>query len=780
MTTDLQAEILSSALLQWPGRWSRPELAVALAADGVAPSLPMLARLLLEDLSHPRSSIDAARHLISIGEFDLVARLLSAGTLEADEHDTIGSEYEQAVLRCLAETRYRLATLQRRAHAVEVSLDLEPAGLLLDVERSFRPVAAVLDRCEKRVADAEQRVGAELWAQASTVAASSALDVKPWLDEVRAGLAINDLAKARRMVTEGPGDSKREQIARDSTFVLAHDSDVLAAELSKLTWEITEHNVLDFAKVFSDMTGAVTPRFEVRTAKGGVLLIIRSRWPDLPGWLVVPRGDLALWVSAEGGVTISVLSGPAGEAIPSRAGSVRLTAEQLLRLMVAETSAIGRLRAFLRAVCRQREVVDVLADAGARLSRDDIADLLDLLGAPSATDLVETVLYETGGWPRLINEVLGRAFTHCDSRAALGVQAVLRVRADWWPFAFGMLLEPYRDDDAELLLLIAIVFDGRQQSSFTLADLCDGIDEVAEDPESAERLRVNPGLGYALERLVRDGLFETVDGTAYHLPEDGVRNLLLLGPRGGNILHLARDAVGSAHRRYLAATAEQRAEIGALVIRMISHRQAGTMASIITEMTVIEQTEGQRLLDAVARVRRYADTGLTLDQEFQRAMRPPGPCELGPLLDALGRDQNWRSQGVVRVDLQCPADLYVAANRWLLQQAFANIVDNARLAIQDTGADIGKIRISALEDGDQCVVEIADSGPGLTTERFRELEQRVQVSSRRGHGVGLLHSRLWFQRYGGTLEISPERSDLGGARLTVTLPRAKPLPERLR
>jgi C4-dicarboxylate-specific signal transduction histidine kinase len=195
------------------------------------------------------------------------------------------------------------------------------------------------------------------------------------------------------------------------------------------------------------------------------------------------------------------------------------------------------------------------------------------------------------------------------------------------------------------------------------------------------------------------------------------------------------------------------------------------MSAIRTEMTLIERAQGEELLASLARVRRYTEPGQTLEEQFQDATRPPEPCALYPLLDAMGGNQSWRSHGVVHVDLDCPPDLYVMANKWLLSQAFANMLDNARLAIQDIAVDFGTIRVLVTGDDSRCAIDISDSGCGLTDEIRTELETWRPVPSTRGRGVGLLHSRRWFERYGGNLEIKPWNSDLGGAWFRVELPR---------
>jgi len=79
----------------------------------------------------------------------------------------------------------------------------------------------------------------------------------------------------------------------------------------------------------------------------------------------------------------------------------------------------------------------------------------------------------------------------------------------------------------------------------------------------------------------------------------------------------------------------------------------------------------------------------------------------------------------------------------LLQRAVANLVDNAVKYSPDGGV----VRIKAVTQGDQAVVEIADQGPGMEATAAGD----VDVDS---HRMGLAFVRAIVRRHGGELEIS--------------------------
>ncbi|MFB6612758.1 sensor histidine kinase [Streptomyces sp. NPDC056367] len=778
MTTDLQTEILATALRTWPARWRHPATMLAVAEDRGVPRSGDLVHAFLTDLSRLDTPVTACRRLIGRGEFETVRQLLSEESIEPADRAELTSDLDRAVMRGITDLRYELASLRRRAELTGRPISLDAARLEEQARRSYPPVAAELTDAERRVGEVENNVRRELWAAATaTAAAGPGGAATLWLAEIRSSLATGDLATSRRLVAAGPGRPEPHPDNSDPVSGLDEQGTALAIALSAMADRLTEHTAFDFVRALGRLIGAAAPLYQVRGASDGVLVSLRCQWPGLPRWLAVPDGEgLDLWV-APGNRPPSAPSAPAAWFVtdadvsaPSLPGLARITREQLLDLALTETGSDARLYGLLRLICSQLPVPEVVKDQGSALSLSEVAELLDLLGLPAPPDMTAVLHYESGGRPRLIVDLLTEALCQPGGRAGMGPAALQEARRTSWPRTFEALLEPYRDDHAGLLLLVAVMFHADQEAGFTVDELREGIAAVAASREAAAQLRSLPGLPAAAERLVRDGFFQRRSETGYALSDDGVRHLLPQGPDGRGVRRHAEDAAVAAHRRHLADTAEQRAEIGAQVIRVISHMVSGTMSAIKTELTLIERTQDPELQAAVARVRRYADTGQNLDEQFERAMRPLEPCALRPLLTGMGETQSWRSHGVVRVVLNCPPNFHVMANRWLLGQAFANMLDNGRLAIQETGADLGLMRVTVTSDGSHCTVDIADSGGGLPQERRRLLEARQQVPSTRGRGIGLLHSRGWFESYGGDLEIPAGNSDLGGAWFRVRLP----------
>ncbi len=102
--------------------------------------------------------------------------------------------------------------------------------------------------------------------------------------------------------------------------------------------------------------------------------------------------------------------------------------------------------------------------------------------------------------------------------------------------------------------------------------------------------------------------------------------------------------------------------------------------------------------------------------------------------------------------------------------AVSNLVDNAI----KYGKDGGRITVSAAIDGGDCVIEVADDGPGIPAEHLPRLFERFyRVDKGRsrelgGTGLGLSIARHVVESHGGAIRV---KSRLGeGTRFTVRIP----------
>ena len=105
-----------------------------------------------------------------------------------------------------------------------------------------------------------------------------------------------------------------------------------------------------------------------------------------------------------------------------------------------------------------------------------------------------------------------------------------------------------------------------------------------------------------------------------------------------------------------------------------------------------------------------------------------------------------------------------------LNQVWTNLIDNAVDAMDGSGT----LRIATRADGDEVVVEIADTGHGMPPEVVARAFEAFYTTKDVGKGTGLgldIARRIVVERHGGTIDID---SRPGGTLLRVRIPARQP------
>ncbi|MEK2689919.1 ATP-binding protein [Bdellovibrio sp. GT3] len=102
----------------------------------------------------------------------------------------------------------------------------------------------------------------------------------------------------------------------------------------------------------------------------------------------------------------------------------------------------------------------------------------------------------------------------------------------------------------------------------------------------------------------------------------------------------------------------------------------------------------------------------------------------------------------------------------LIQQVVFNLINNACQAMKDPG----RLRINSFHFGNQVVLEIEDSGPGVPEEIQRRIFEPFFTTKKEGHGtgLGLSMSKSVIEKFGGS--ITYQTAQPQGARFVITLP----------
>jgi signal transduction histidine kinase len=125
----------------------------------------------------------------------------------------------------------------------------------------------------------------------------------------------------------------------------------------------------------------------------------------------------------------------------------------------------------------------------------------------------------------------------------------------------------------------------------------------------------------------------------------------------------------------------------------------------------------------------------------------------------------------IRLEANIPGDLRVRADHARLGQVLANLIDNA---IKYTPAR-GQVRIDAFAEPKTCVLQVIDSGTGITEQDRPRIWERLyradRSRSQRGLGLGLSLVKAIVEAHGGSVEVSSVVDR--GSTFTLRLPRAE-------
>ncbi len=147
--------------------------------------------------------------------------------------------------------------------------------------------------------------------------------------------------------------------------------------------------------------------------------------------------------------------------------------------------------------------------------------------------------------------------------------------------------------------------------------------------------------------------------------------------------------------------------------------------------------------------------------DFAR-IRPAVPREI-PVAYVVGQALGGAaSHPRVEVTSEVDESLIVRCDGEQLQTAVFNLVRHACEAMVDGG----KLRVAAHVEGEVCVVEVSDTGPGLPEDVLEQLRDPLAVRERRVTlGLQLMTARALVENQQGTFAV--ESSSSGGTRYTL-------------
>ncbi|MGZ5863290.1 MAG: sensor histidine kinase [Methyloceanibacter sp.] len=242
-----------------------------------------------------------------------------------------------------------------------------------------------------------------------------------------------------------------------------------------------------------------------------------------------------------------------------------------------------------------------------------------------------------------------------------------------------------------------------------------------------------------------------------------------------------RDEIGTAERELSAMQAElsvtlsQKSRLAALglAVSKISHDLRNMLSSahlLSDRLATVKDPRVQQLvpkliasLDRAIRLcARTLNYGQAQEVPPRRKRFPLGPlvAEVG---DGLGLPRPGRIEWSVAIDPKLEVD----ADRDQLYRVLSNLCRNALQALESSDA-LGEIAVNARREGAVTLIEVGDTGPGVTERARAHLFEAFQTVARKdGTGLGLAISAELVQAHGG--QITLLRND-GGATFRVVIP----------
>ena len=225
-----------------------------------------------------------------------------------------------------------------------------------------------------------------------------------------------------------------------------------------------------------------------------------------------------------------------------------------------------------------------------------------------------------------------------------------------------------------------------------------------------------------------------------------------------------------------AAASEKQLLLSRLLERL-AHEIRNPLSSLDIHLQLLEedlrQWPPQIQSQAAARLEIIHGELRRLESTVDQFMRLAGPSELNLAPADLGKIVQHvcdllRPEAATR-QIEIAAELGpdlppLVADSGQLIQALLNLVINALQAIEQKG----RVAIAVRRDGDGCLIEVRDSGPGVPPDRLTTIFEPYFTTKPQGKGIGLWIAQQIVTAHHGAIQAANQPA--GGAILSVRLP----------
>jgi two-component system phosphate regulon sensor histidine kinase PhoR len=223
--------------------------------------------------------------------------------------------------------------------------------------------------------------------------------------------------------------------------------------------------------------------------------------------------------------------------------------------------------------------------------------------------------------------------------------------------------------------------------------------------------------------------------------------------------------LGRARRDFVANISHELRTPLASIRLLVDTLQAGALANPTLASDMLSKINSE--VDALSQLAREL-----LDLAMIESGQMPLRLAPTPLLDLVqqqvGRFSPQAQQKRLAITVDIPPDLCALADGEMLARVLANLLHNA---LKFTPPD-GRIDLDARKEGENVVVSVADTGPGIPREELARIFERFykvdRARGQSGTGLGLAVARHIIEGHGG--RIWAESVPGHGATLRFTLP----------
>jgi two-component system, NtrC family, sensor kinase len=242
------------------------------------------------------------------------------------------------------------------------------------------------------------------------------------------------------------------------------------------------------------------------------------------------------------------------------------------------------------------------------------------------------------------------------------------------------------------------------------------------------------------------------------------------------MLVVGRDMTADREMRARLAESERLASAGELLAG-VAHEVNNPLSTISAFAQILERdvlNESQREAVEVIRSETMRASQVVRDllTFARRSENEVGPICMNELVERTMRLRmhDLTSRGVVCETVLADDLPYVTADARQIQQVLLNLLTNASQAMTPAGG--GALRIESRQDGDRVLLEITDSGPGISPAVRAHIFEPFFTTKADGTGLGLSVSYGIIAAHGGTITIPQSSGE--GTMFRVALPAFDP------